>query len=266
MGRAGWLLFLSVAMTITATASAPSPDAAKKLLESVAHRYQNAKTLILSGMMINTSKSPQQEFSVTTRFTLHAQRPNRMRLVMETTLPEGIKQRQTIVSDGKFTFTEFPQFKQVLKRPLTPEGKVPQQVPFGDVFEVDNLLKRVKEAQIVGEETVQGRRAKVVKVTTDDGTTVRLWIADNILWQTQAVIEGKRLSSLMGSDPQKPNPFAEAMKQTTMTITVKFERVTFNVPIPASTFTYKPPEGFKVVEKLEFPSTPTMPPSPTPKP
>jgi hypothetical protein len=94
----------------------------------------------------------------------------------------------------------------VLKRPLTPEGKVPQQVPFGDVFEVDNLLKRVKEAQIVGEETVQGRRAKVVKVTTDDGTTVRLWIADNILWQTQAVIEGKRLSSLMGSDPKSPTP------------------------------------------------------------
>jgi outer membrane lipoprotein-sorting protein len=266
MSRAGWLLFLSVTITAASLASAPPSDAVKKLLEKVVQRYQNAKTLILSGVMVNTSKSPQRETSVTTRFTLYAQRPNRLRLVTETTLPEGIKQRQVIVSDGKFLFTEFPQLKQVLRQPLTPEGKIPRQMPFGGIFEVEDWLKRVKEAQIAGEEKVRGRTMKIVKVATDEGASARLWIADNALWQVQAVIEGKRLSALMGSDPKKPNPLAEAMKQTTLIMTMKFDRVQFNAPIPANLFSYKPPEGFKVVEKLELPSSPTMPPSPSPKP
>jgi outer membrane lipoprotein-sorting protein len=266
MSRAGWLLFLLVAVTAAFVSSAPPSDTAKKLLEKVVRRYQNAKTLILSGVMVNASKSPQRETSVTTRFTLYAQRPNRMRLVTETTFPEGIKQRQVIVSDGKFLFTEFPQLKQTLKRPLTPEGKIPRQMPFGSVFEVEDWLKRLKEAQMVGEEKVRGRAMKIVKVVTEEGTSARLWVADDILWQVQAVIEGKRLGSLMGSEPQKPNPLAEAMKQTTFIVTMKFDRVQFNTPIPANLFTYKPPEGFKVVEKLELPSSPTMPPSPAPKP
>lgn len=266
MSRAGWLLFLSVVVTAVSIPSASSTDAAKKLLAEVVSQYQKAKTFFMSGVLISTSKSPQRETSTTTRFTLYAQRPNRLRLVTEMTFPEGIKQRQVIISDGKFLFTEFPQLKQVLKQPLTPEGKIPRQMPFGGIFEVEGWLKRVKEAQIIGEERVKGRRMKIVKVVTDEGTFARLWISDNILWQVQVVIEGKRLSALMGSDPQKPNPLAEAMKQTTLIMTMKFDRVQFNAPTPAKLFSYKPPEGFKVVEKLELPSSPTMPPSPAPKP
>jgi outer membrane lipoprotein-sorting protein len=52
------------------------------------------------------------------------------------------------------------------------------------------------------------------------------------------------------------------MKQTTITQTITFMKVTFNPKIAQTTFSYKPPAGFKVVEKFELPTQPSAKPVP----
>jgi len=244
MRSAGWLFFLICCLTGLCIAQKGD---AKKLLEALAQRYDRAKALSLEGTITTLTKSPSTETRNTMVFSMVFQKPNKFRVVIKD--PKGQIQ-QVLVSDGTTVFLEFPALKQVLKRPAPKEG-VP--ISGGNLLagSVKEQLAKVKEAQIVGEEKLGQRKAKIVKVVAEDGTTALLWIADNTLWRTKVSVEGKRLVG--GSAKGQPNPFAEAMKQTTITQTLEFKRVTFNPPIDPNVFTYKPPSGFKVVEKLEMP-------------
>lgn len=252
MRLAGWL-FLFLATLLTAKVLIGQPQDAKATLEAVARRYQGAKTLVLTGTVVNVTRSPQHEVTVTNRFTVHIQRPNRFRVVVEVALPQGGKQRQLFVADGRFLFVEYPHLKQVLKRPLASKN-ASLPVPFAAFWHTDTLLARIKEAHIEGKETVQGRPAQRIRVVTTDGTVAQIWVADNIIWQVCATVDGKRLVRQTPTKSDQPNPFIEAMKQTTFTTTIKFGRVNFNVSLPAGMFAYKPPVGFKVVEALQMPS------------
>jgi outer membrane lipoprotein-sorting protein len=202
----------------------------------------------LEGTINTLTKSPSTEAKTTMTFTLVFQKPNKFRVVMKD--PKGQVQ-QLIVSDGNTMFFEFPALKQVLKRPAPKEG-VP--ISGGKLLagSLKEQLAKVKEAKIVGEEKIGQRKAKVIEVVAEDGTTALLWIADNTLWQTRVTLEGKRFIRSAGPKEQ-PNPFAEAMKQTTITQTISFSKVDFNPRLSSNIFAYKPPAGFKVVEKLEMP-------------
>lgn len=247
MRSAGWLFFL---MCCFASLIAAQKGDAKKLLEALAQRYDRAKAITLEGKISTLTKSPSTEAKTTVVFSLVFQKPNKFRVVMKD--PKGQVQ-QLLVSDGSTMFLEFPALKQVLKRPAPKEG-VP--ISGGNLLagSLKEQLAKVKEAKIVGEEKLGQRKAKVIKVVTEDGTTALLWVADNTLWQTKVTIEGKRLVGSAGSKEQ-PNPLAEAMKQTTITQIISFTKVNFNPQLAPNIFVYKPPAGFKVVEKLEMPTT-----------
>jgi len=225
---------------------------AQKILESLAKRYDQAKSFAMEGRITTLTKSPSSETKVTLTFDLVFQKPNKFRLVLKD--PQG-KVQQVFVSDGKEMFLEFPALKQVMKRPA-PKSGIP--FPGGNIMtgSLKEQLAKVKEAKIVGEEKLGQGKAKVIKVTAEDGTTAQLWVANDTLWQVKATFEGARFAK---SVPEKgqPNPFLEAMKQTTVTQTITFTRVTLNPKIAPATFSYKPPTGFKVVEKFELPTQPS---------
>lgn len=242
----GWLFFLILCIAGLVTAQ---KEDAKKLLESLAQRYDQAKALALEGTITTLTKSPSTETKMTVVVNLVFQKPNKFRVVIKD--PKG-QIHQLLASDGTFMFREFPALKQVLKRPA-PKAGIP--IAGGNLLagSLKEQLIKVKETQIVGEEKLGQRKAKVIKVVAEDGTTVLFWISENILWQVKATIEGEQLVRGTGSKEQ-PNPFAEAMKQTTITQTITFNKVTFNPKLAPNVFAYKPPAGFKVVEKLEMPT------------
>jgi len=254
MRSAGWLLFLLGTMA-SLLWTQQKDGAARKLLEALAQRYEQAKALQLEGTITTVTKSPSAETKVVTTFSLILQKPNRFRMALRD--PQG-RLQQLLVSDGKTLFREVPAMKQVLKRPAPPTD-VP--LPGGGMLSgaLREQLAKIKEAQITGEGTVGNRRAKVVKVVADDGTTALLWVAGNTLWQTKVSIQGTRL--VRRSPGNQPTPFEEAMKQTSITQVVNFTKVIFNPPVTSSLFAYKPPAGFKVVEQET-----AAPPSPSPLP
>lgn len=244
MRLAGWLFFFICCIAVLSVAQKGD---AKKLLESLAQRYDQSKALALEGTITTLTKSPSTETKNVMAISLVFQKPNKFRAVIKDS--KGNVQ-QVVVSDGTNMFFEFTALKQVLKRPA-PKAGVP--ITGGNLLagSLKEQTAKVKEAQIVGEEKLGQRKAKIVKIVVEDGTTALLWIADNTLWQTKVTIEGKRL--VRGGSKEQPNPFAEAMKQTTITQTIAFSKVTFNPRLSPNVFTYKPPTGFKVVEKLEMP-------------
>ncbi len=257
MRSAGWLFFL---ICCFASLVAAQKGDAKELLEALAQRYDQAKGIALEGTITTFTKSPSTEAKTTMTFASVFQKPNKFRVVMKDSKGQT---QQLLVCDGSTMFFEFPALKQVLKRPAPKEG-----VPIsGGILLAGSLKKqseKVKEAQIVGEEKLGQRKAKVIKVVTEDGTTALLWVVDNTLWQIKVTIEGKRFIGSAGSKDQ-PNPLAEAMKQTTITQTISFTKVNFNPQLAQNIFAYKPPAGFKVVEKLEMPTAqPSQRAKPTP--
>lgn len=246
MRSAGWLFFLCCLVGLVIGQG----DNAKKLLESLAQRYDQAKAILLEGTITTVTKSPSTETKVTTVFSLVFQKPNRFRFVLKD--PQGQIQ-QMLVSDGTNVFVEFPALKQVVKRPAPKEG-IP--IPGGRILSgsLKEEIAKIKEAKIVGDEKLGQRKTKVIKFVAEDGTTGFLWVADDMLWQTKVTIEGKKFA---GSSVQKGqvNPFAEAMKQATITQTISFNKVNFNPKLPLNAFVYKPPSDYKVIENLEFPSS-----------
>lgn len=264
MRSAGWLSLLPLGLWV-AQGLAGQPKDAKAALDAIVRRYESAKTLVLAGAVTSVTKSPDREVSVTQRFTVHLQRPNKFRIVLESASPQGGKQQQVFVADGRHLFMEFPPLKQVVKRPLDREGQLPP-VPFADFLRPSRVLPRVKEVQWEGQEKVGNRVMQRLRVTATDGTVSLLWVADNTIWQMRVTVEGQRLAAQAPTKGEKPNPFLEAMKRTTFTATVKFEKVAFNAPLPSHLFTYKPPPGFKVVERLQMPTAEAPPPGGTPKP
>ncbi|MCS7264352.1 MAG: DUF2092 domain-containing protein [Armatimonadetes bacterium] len=250
MRSAGWLFFFYFFVGLTLGQGAD----AKKLLETIATRYEKSKAILLEGTITtitNTTKSPSAETKVVTVFSLVFQKPNRFKLVLK----DGQGQiQQVFVSDGSNAFLEFPILKQVVKRPAPKEGL---PIPGGEILSgsLKEQLAKVKEAKIVGEEKIGQRKAKVIKVVTEDRTTAFLWVAEDLLWQTKVTIEGKRLASSSAQKGQT-NPFAEAMRQATITQTISFTKIAFNPQLPANAFAYKPPSGYKVIENLETRSKP----------
>lgn len=249
MRSAGWLFLLCC--FIAGSTSAQKNDDAKKLLEAVARRYDKAKAFSIEGTITTMTKSPSAETKVVTKISMVFQRPNKFRVVFK---DQKGQVQQVIVSDGTNVFWEFPALKQTMRRPA-PKSGIP--LPAGGLLagSFSEQLARVKKAQVIGEEKLGRRKAKVIKVVANDGTTATFWIADNAIWQTKVTIEGKRFASGVSSKGQ-PNPFAEAMKQTTITQIITFAKVSFNPRLEPNLFTYKPPPGFKVVEKLEMPGRP----------
>lgn len=243
MRSAGWLFLLCF---FAASALSQKSDA-KKLLEAIAQRYDQAKALLMEGSITTLTKSPSTEVKNVLFFTITLQKPNKFRLVLKD--GQG-KIQQVLVSDGTNMFIEVHPLKQVMKRPA-PKSGVP--LPGGGVLTgaIKKQLAKVKEAKIIGEEKLGQRKAKVIKVVTEDGTTVFLWVADDTLLRTKATVEGSRFAGKSPSD--KPNPFLESLKQATITQIVSFNKVTFNPKLDPNTFTYKPPKDFKVVES----ATPT---------
>lgn len=238
MRLAGWLFLLCF---FAASALSQESDA-KKLLETTAQRYDQAKALLMEGSITTLTKSPSTEVKNVLFFTITIQKPNKFRLVLKD--GQG-KIQQVLVSDGTNMFIEVHPLKQVMKRPA-PKSGVP--LPGGGVLTgaMKEQLAKVKEAKIIGEEKLGQRKAKVIKFVTEDGTTAFLWVADNMLLKTKATVEGSRLAGKSPSD--KPNPFLESLKQTTITKIVSFSKVTFNPKLAPNAFTYKPPADFKVVE------------------
>lgn len=238
MRLAGWLFLLCF---FAASALSQESDA-KKLLETTAQRYDQAKALLMEGSITTLTKSPSTEVKNVLFFTITIQKPNKFRLVLKD--GQG-KIQQVLVSDGTNMFIEVHPLKQVMKRPA-PKSGVP--LPGGGVLTgaMKKQLAKVKEAKIIGEEKLGRRKAKVIKVVTEDGTTAFLWVADNMLLKTKATVEGSRFAGKSPSD--KPNPFLESLKQTTITQIVSFSKVTFNPKLAPNAFTYKPPADFKVVE------------------
>ncbi len=253
MRSAGWLFLLCCFLM---PAAAQKGDA-QKILESLANRYDQAKSFAVEGRITTLTKSPSSETKVTLTFDLFFQKPNKFRLVFKD--PQGNVQ-QMFVSDGKEMFLEVPALKQVTKRPA-PKSGVP--LPGGNIMtgSLKEQLAKVKEAKIVGEEKLGQRKAKILKVMAEDGTTAQLWVANETLWQAKATVEGTRFAR-SAAEKGQPNPFLEAMKQTTITQIITFTKVNFNPKIAPTTFSYKPPAGFKVVEKFELPTQPS--PKPTP--
>ncbi len=254
MRSAGWL-FLLCCFLVPAVAQKGD---AQKILEALAKRYDQANSFAMEGTITTVTKSPSSETKVTITFDFVFQKPNKFRLIFKD--PQGNVQ-QMFVSDGKEMFLEFPALKQVMKGP-TPKSGVP--LPGGNIMtgSLKEQLAKVKEAKIVGEEKLGQRKVKVIKVVAEDGTTAQLWVANDTLWQVKAtVVEGARFAKSAAGKGQ-PNPFLEAMKQTTITQTITFAKVTFNPKIAQTTFSYKPPAGFKVVEKFELPSQPSTKPVP----
>lgn len=255
MRYAGWLLFLC---GLFAVAFAQTGKDAKAVLQAIAKTYDGAKTVVGSGTFTRVIKSPTMETKITGKFQVLAQKPNKVKAVTEMPTPQGQTLRQLAVSDGTNMFIEFPQLKQTLKRPAPKEGgKV--DLPFGEQFmgQFSDFLAKVKEAKFAGREKVGKRTAQVIKTTMDDGTVVNLWVADNKVWQVKVVMEGAKMAAKTPPSPQgRPDPFVEAMKQMTITVIIVFDKVQLNAKIPAETFTYKLPSGFKFVEKLEMPSPP----------
>ncbi len=249
MRSAGWLLFLLSWVSVVA---AQGGKDAKKLLEAVAKRYDNAKTVAVSGTMVTVVKSPSAEMKMTGTFSVLAQKPNRFRMVIEMPGPQGKQQQQVIVSDGTNVFIEFPHLKQTLKRPAPKEGEQVPGVPFGDITQrMSDFIKKVKDAQIVRQEKLGKRQTKVIKATMEDRTVVHFWVASNLIWQTKVVMERKQA---MGGTP--PSPQGQPM---TFTVTVTLDKLDLSPKIPEGAFVYKLPVGFKVVEKLEFPQPPQPP-------
>lgn len=251
MRLAGWLFPL---LCFVALALSQSEDA-KKLLENLAQHYDRTKSISLEGTITTVTKSPSAETKVTTVFSIVFQKPNRFRFVLKDA--QGQIQ-QVFVSDGTNTFLELPMLKQVFKRPAPKEG-IP--TPGGDILSgsLKEQVAKVKEAKIVGEEKIGQRKTKVIKAIMEDGTTASLWIAENTLWQARWTVEGKQVAK--GTETKgQTSQFLEAMKQSTITSTISFSKVTFNPKLPQNVFTYKPPADYKVVEKLE------LTPQPKPKP
>ncbi|MFA0736866.1 MAG: hypothetical protein LASZOEIN_001454 [Candidatus Fervidibacter sp.] len=253
MRSAGWLFLLCCFLM---PAAAQKGDA-QKILEALARRYDQAKSFAMEGTITTLTKSPSSETKVTSAFDLVFQKPNKFRLVFKD--PQG-KVQQMFVSDGNEMFLEFPALRQVMKRPA-PKSGVP--LPGGNIMtgSLKEQLAKVKEAKIIGEEKLGQRKAKVIKIVAEDGTTAQLWVANDTLWQVKATVEGARFAK-SASEKGQPNPFLEAMKQTTITQTITFMKVTFNPKIAQTTFSYKPPAGFKVVEKFELPTQPSAKPVP----
>lgn len=241
MRSAGWLFLLCF---FVASAVSQKSDA-KKLLEAIAQRYDQAKALLMEGSITTLTKSPSTEVKNVLFFSMTLQKPNKFRLVLKD--GQG-KIQQVFVSDGTNMFIEVHPLKQVMKRPA-PNSGVP--LPGGGVLKgaIKEQLAKVKEAKITGEEKLGQKKAKVIEVVTEDGTTVFLWIADNMLLQTKVTVEGSRFAGKSPSD--KPNPFLESLKQATITQIVSFNKVTFNPKLDPNTFTYKPPADFKVVESIK---------------
>jgi len=118
MRSAGWLLFLLGTMA-SLLWTQQKDGAARKLLEALAQRYEQAKALQLEGTITTVTKSPSAETKVVTTFSLILQKPNRFRMALRDS--QG-RLQQLLVSDGKTLFWEVPAMKQVLKRPAPPTG------------------------------------------------------------------------------------------------------------------------------------------------
>ncbi len=245
MRSAGWLIFLLVSVSLLAAQQQDKEG--RRLLERLAQRYDQAKALLVEGTITTVTKSPSSETKMTMTFSMAFQKPNRFRFVVKDA--QGQVQ-QLMVSDGTNLFVEIPAFKQVLKQPAPKSGA---PLPGGAVIagSLKEQLAKVKEAKIVGKEKVGNRQATVVQLRTEDGTTALLWIADNVLWQTKVTLEGKRFVPPKGLGEQ-PNPFAEAMRQATITQVLTFRKVEFNPSLSPRVFAYKPPADFKVVGKSEL--------------
>ena len=116
MRSAGWLFFLMCCFV--GSAFAQKGDA-KKLLESLAQRYDQAKALALEGTITTLTKSPSTETKTTMVVNLVFQKPNKFRVVAK---DASGRVQQVIVSDGTNMFLELPAMKQVLKRPAPKSG------------------------------------------------------------------------------------------------------------------------------------------------
>ncbi|MFN3689869.1 MAG: LolA family protein [Fimbriimonadales bacterium] len=232
------------AIALASTAIGATQQDAKALLKQVQQKYRNAKTWdmkvdITFEIKIGANAMKQQITS-----TLAIQRPNRIAAKLSSS---GVVLRE-VYSDGKTVYLYNPSTKQYMKMAAANEigsstaqllGEVGMLLSFLDQ-DLDKLGADT-QFQMRGTETVAGKRVQVVEIRqklTNGSSVTRVFIGtqDRLVYRVEYT-ETLRTQSGQGSN-------AQPLERVT-TATANLQYLSFNKPIPASRFQFKPPKDAK---------------------
>ncbi len=257
MIRTLWIAVVALA----ATAIGVAQQDAKAFLKQVQQKYRNAKSWDMKvdmtvEMRLGTNSMKQQ---ITSAFAI--QRPNRI----AAKLSSGGAVTQEFYSDGKTAYLYNPNAKEYIKMPVPADVGSSTAQLLGVVGMLLNFLDQDLDKmgpdtqfQMRGTQTVSGRQAQVVEIRqkrNNSSTVTRIFVGaqDRLVYRVEYT-ETQRMQSGQGNN-------AQPMERTT-TATATLQYVSFDKPIPASRFQFKPPKDAKEVQPPQQ-GQPMTPPPPS---
>lgn len=244
MIRTLWIAAIALAV---AAVGAAQQDA-KAFLKQVQQKYRNAKSWeVTIDMTVEVSlggNSNKQQMSS----TIAMQRPNRVAAKIG---PSAFSPPREVYSDGKTVYEYVPQAKQYIRRPAPPNlnggnarllGEAGMLMGIADQ-NLDELGPNAK-VQFRGTQTIGGRQTRIVEITDSQGNAsvnLKLYIGaqDRLIYRVE-------LNQTMRS--QGGQGGAQSPQQSSMKISANLRYLSFDKPIPASRFQFKPPKDAKEVQ------------------
>ncbi len=233
--RAAALAIALAAIAAPAVAKPTSGEILKRMAGTY-RKMQSYRDRTVTTMSMKMQGMSQQMEVVS---TLSFARPNRLRLEMKRSAFAS-----TTVCDGKNLWMYMPQSKQVMKSPLPPgmQKNLGQMGAMNMVLQavatedpLKTILTGVKSHRLVGTQKVGAVDAYLVEMNQPNLGIVKLWIGtrDSLLYKASV-------------DSRKGIPTPQAGPSRT-TFTEVHKEIQVNPRLPASTFTFTPPPGVKVV-------------------
>jgi outer membrane lipoprotein-sorting protein len=291
MTRKLTLLTFALTLGAVSLSIAQEPTA-EDILKKCAAAYQEVKSYQdTATMKVAMKMGPGMEmvFDMPTTFAL--EKPNKMNMTVKMNFMGVFQNDTVVVSDGKKMWVYMGMAKQYtetdappsLDAPALSGGRSDESLLYGVLLSGDPLkalTEGKKNLKLVGSEDLGGKPAYVL--TWEQGLPipdkmpampmpmpfpleklkdvmfpVKAWVSKedflirqiemNMSPMVQAIFD-----ALVADKGQMPKEGSEMVKGMQMTLTETHSDIKINQPIPAETFTFKPPAEAKLVKEFDF--------------
>ncbi len=255
---AGVTVAIFTVVCLVVAAKAEGNNDAESILKKVAETYKSVKTYQDKTIRTRTSTIEGYD-SYEQQYALFIERPNKLAFVCES---GGWSRTRNILCDGKKVYTYMPWMRKYTEvdAPATLdellEGEVGAQVLWRGYLAVVILFGKdpykfimnpqADQAELIGEEMLDGVRVYHLRVLHEGGMEIDVWVDVQSHLIRKARREMKFEGKLAEDYPH--------VRGKTVVYEERHEEIQIEAKIPAEVFSFAPPEGVERVESF-FPRT-----------
>jgi len=245
--RALWMVLIGAA----AIGIGAAQQDAKAFLRQVQQKYRNAKSWEMKiDITIETSFGDNSQ-KIRSISTVAMQTPNLMAAKIEASPPAPARE---VYSDGETVYEYIPSAKQYIKRPAPPNFDGANRYLLGNAGILIGLLNEDLEKfdanvkiQFHGTQTVSGKQTRVVEISEKRGDStlnLKLYIGaqDKLVYRAEW---NQTTRMQQGGQGKNQAPLRAATKAV-----ADIRYLSFDKPIAATRFRFKPPAGAKEVQPV----------------